>query len=284
MSLLLWLVLAVCLAVCLAYAGLLLHQLANDGRLDVIVARTRLLRAPFARGRMARLLVRRIVWDVVAAGVLDLNRRILWLPDSVEALVAPADLRTLGPAVAKVRRRILQRLDALATAGPCRFHARPVVSLVDDPSCRSGRPTLRLAFGESTDQLVSPGDAAGAASWTQDAATPQRAYLRLVRPAGTPMRLRAGQLFRIGRLPSCELVIEQPSVSRCHAVVYERDGGWYVRDEGSTNGTFVNLAPVTGPARLRNADEIRIGATATLRFELLPPQAPRWHRRALHDS
>jgi hypothetical protein len=283
MSLLLWSVLAVYFAVCLAYAGLLLHQLANGGRLDLIVARTRLLRAPFARRRMARLLVRRIVWDVVAAGVVDLNRRMLWLPDSVEALVAPADLRILAPAVAKVRRRILRRLDALATAGPCRFHARLVVSLVDDPSCRSGRPTLRLAFGESTEQLVSPGDAAGVASWTQDAVTPQRAYLRLVRPAGAPMRLRAGQLFRIGRLPSCELVIEQPSVSRCHAVVYERDGGWYVRDEGSTNGTFVNLAPVTGPVRLRNADEIRIGATATLRFELLP-QAPRWHRRALHDS
>jgi pSer/pThr/pTyr-binding forkhead associated (FHA) protein len=120
--------------------------------------------------------------------------------------------------------------------------------------------------------------------WTQDAAPPQRAYLRLTRQAETPVRLRAGQLFWIGRLPSCELVVEQPGVSRCHAVVYKRNSGWYVRDAGSTNGTFVNLVPVTGAVRLRYADDIRIGATVTLRFELLPPQASTWHRWMLQDS
>jgi hypothetical protein len=155
-----------------------------------------------------------------------------------------------------------------------------VVLLTADPTRRPGRATVRLAFDESTDRVAMPDGDVRPGPWAQSGTTTARAYLRLVRPAGAPMRLRAGRPFRIGRLADCELAIEQPSVSRYHALVYERNGGWYVRDEGSTNGTFVNLAPVRGPVRLRNADELRLGATVTLRFELLPPP----HVRAVAPS
>jgi hypothetical protein len=51
-----------------------------------------------------------------------------------------------------------------------------------------------------------------------------------------------------------------------HARIELRDGGVWVEDLGSTNGTFVNGAKVTRKRRLRAGDALRIGQTE-LRFE-----------------
>ena len=48
------------------------------------------------------------------------------------------------------------------------------------------------------------------------------------------------------------------TVSRNHAVLVERDGGFYVEDEGSLNGTFVNRRRIDS-VRLENGDELQIG-------------------------
>jgi ATP/maltotriose-dependent transcriptional regulator MalT len=46
-----------------------------------------------------------------------------------------------------------------------------------------------------------------------------------------------------------------------HAVMERYPAGWAVRDVGSSNGTFLNGERVTGEHRLRDRDEIRVGAT-----------------------
>jgi hypothetical protein len=48
--------------------------------------------------------------------------------------------------------------------------------------------------------------------------------------------------INVGRMPDCELVVEEPSVSKHHAVVRwdAAQGGCSVQDLGSSNGTFVN--------------------------------------------
>jgi hypothetical protein len=55
------------------------------------------------------------------------------------------------------------------------------------------------------------------------------------------------------------------TVSRRHAVIAAADGGFVIRDQGSSNGTFVNGARVTD-APLRAGDEVSIGGTR-FRFE-----------------
>ena len=45
----------------------------------------------------------------------------------------------------------------------------------------------------------------------------------------------------IGRAPSCQLVVLFQGVSRQHAVLYERNGRFYLKDS-STNGTYVQRA------------------------------------------
>ena len=48
------------------------------------------------------------------------------------------------------------------------------------------------------------------------------------------------------------------TVSRRHAVLVERDSRWFVEDQGSLNGTFVNRRRVES-AELSDGDEIQIG-------------------------
>lgn len=64
----------------------------------------------------------------------------------------------------------------------------------------------------------------------------------------------------VGREVSCDIRINDPSVSRHHAEVMRTDRGWAIRDTGSTNGTSVNDAPVS-QSRIYNGDRIRLGNT-----------------------
>jgi pSer/pThr/pTyr-binding forkhead associated (FHA) protein len=77
----------------------------------------------------------------------------------------------------------------------------------------------------------------------------------------------AGQSFSlldgpaaIGRDPTAQISFpSDPTVSRRHATIIWDGAAWVLRDEGSTNGTFVNGARVSEQA-LRLGDQIRVGA------------------------
>lgn len=62
----------------------------------------------------------------------------------------------------------------------------------------------------------------------------------------------------VGRHAGCDLVMDNPTVSRRHARLKFRDGKWIVHDLQSKNGTFVNGAPV-GRCELRPGDELCLG-------------------------
>jgi hypothetical protein len=75
---------------------------------------------------------------------------------------------------------------------------------------------------------------------------------------------RAGETFHpsgettIGRSPDCGIFLDDVTVSRKHAVLVERNGGFFVEDQGSLNGTFVNRKRVES-AQLEDGDELQIG-------------------------
>lgn len=63
----------------------------------------------------------------------------------------------------------------------------------------------------------------------------------------------------IGRLPSCDLVVGEDSVSRRHAMLVRHEDRVIVTDLGSTNGTFLNGRWIT-QAEVRPGDRLRLGA------------------------
>jgi len=62
----------------------------------------------------------------------------------------------------------------------------------------------------------------------------------------------------IGRSPDCGVFLDDVTVSRRHAVLVRRNGRWYIEDQGSLNGTFVNRRRVES-AELEDGDELQIG-------------------------
>jgi diguanylate cyclase (GGDEF)-like protein len=66
---------------------------------------------------------------------------------------------------------------------------------------------------------------------------------------------------QIGRGDQSALVINSDLVSRHHATVVRADARHLLRDENSTNGTFVNDQRVTGSVALSDGYQIKIGRT-----------------------
>lgn len=69
----------------------------------------------------------------------------------------------------------------------------------------------------------------------------------------------------VGRMPGCDVVLDDPNVSRRHAEFRREDGHIIVSDLGSTNGTLVNGEKMS-ERRLVDGDRITLGRT-TIRFE-----------------
>jgi hypothetical protein len=67
-----------------------------------------------------------------------------------------------------------------------------------------------------------------------------------------------GAQFTIGRSTSNMLRLSAPDVSRQHAVLYSSQGRWFLQDQNSTTGTYLNGRRVQASI-LSNGDVIRIG-------------------------
>lgn len=54
-----------------------------------------------------------------------------------------------------------------------------------------------------------------------------------------------GDVIRIGRAPSKDIVIDDPTVSAQHASLTKSPSGYRLKDVGSTNGTQINGISIT---------------------------------------
>jgi FHA domain len=77
---------------------------------------------------------------------------------------------------------------------------------------------------------------------------------------GTTLSLGQAPVL-IGRAPESTLVLDDDYASARHARIFPQDGGWFVEDLGSTNGTFAGSARVTEPTRLEAGVPVRVGRT-----------------------
>jgi hypothetical protein len=66
----------------------------------------------------------------------------------------------------------------------------------------------------------------------------------------------------LGRRPDNDLVVDEASVSRRHALILETSGGFVLRDLNTMNGTFVNRGKMgDDEKKLEHGDRIRLAAS-----------------------
>ena len=81
---------------------------------------------------------------------------------------------------------------------------------------------------------------------------------------GTVTLLGAGVLS-IGRSMMSNIVIDQPGISREHASIRGDAVGFWIADNGSRNGTYLNGKKLgTEPVMLREGDKIELGGMGFL--------------------
>ena len=76
-------------------------------------------------------------------------------------------------------------------------------------------------------------------------------------PSGSTIAL--GPINSIGRNVNNTIFVEDDFVSANHAMLTFRGRSWFIEDQGSTNGTYVNGHRIDRPVALSFGDELTIG-------------------------
>ena len=76
-------------------------------------------------------------------------------------------------------------------------------------------------------------------------------------PVGTTISL--GPINSIGRNVNNTIYVEDDFVSTNHAMLTFRGRSWFIEDQGSTNGTYVNGHRIDRPVALSFGDELTVG-------------------------
>ena len=67
-----------------------------------------------------------------------------------------------------------------------------------------------------------------------------------------------GERLTIGRRPDSDVFLDDVTVSRDHALLVTRQGGYFLDDLGSLNGTYINRRRIDSH-KLADGDELQIG-------------------------
>lgn len=124
----------------------------------------------------------------------------------------------------------------------------------DGIMCRNshGLGTDTVRFSLNPKSVASP----GASFFAEPLKNDSHLLFRLAKKRGG--NATDGDSFYIGRSNENDLVIVDSVISKMHAVIFCRDGLYYISDMGSTNGTTVDDFPVASGKTLQIKDSSRI--------------------------
>ena len=88
------------------------------------------------------------------------------------------------------------------------------------------------------------------------------------------VEIRPGQRVTIGRTPGNTLVVPDRKCSRVHCEVFCGNGTWYVRDNQSRNGVFVEGAKIDGDTVVQIGQMISVGDFTIQMTAFHPEQTP----------
>ena len=86
--------------------------------------------------------------------------------------------------------------------------------------------------------------------------------LFVIDDAAQPHKIYKQIEITIGRDPTCDFTIADETVSAQHASLKYHHHQWWVEDQNSTNGTYLNNEALTTPTVIVTGDELRCGQKA----------------------
>jgi hypothetical protein len=202
----------------------------------------------------------------------------VWVPNHYVFGLSPPDTERFSDTQKALRRELESVVADGARERGWGLVGPPEVEFEEDEGLKQGRFTCEASLVEGPNGWAPPvepaaapaagsaptaGNAAGATgvAAAPDGAASGPASLTLLR-GGTAAQRFTLQKERtvVGRLPECDVVVDDPGASRHHAEIRRVGGSYVVSDLGSTNGTLVNDAAV-GEQALADGDRITIGNT-----------------------
>jgi hypothetical protein len=127
-------------------------------------------------------------------------------------------------------------------------------------------PDLDLV-GSSTDVLLAVDP--HATSVASDELLPDTQIEWLLKSDRNPF----GALITVGRAANNDIIVDQATISKVHAIFTKTAGGWFVADSNSSNGTFVDgvRLPASEKRALDDGAEVRLGRE--IRARLVQPES-----------
>ena len=146
----------------------------------------------------------------------------------------------------------------------------PEVEFAEDEGLKQGRFTCEASLVEGPSGWAPPVEpaapapaqvvAAGSPPPPAGAAPGGTATLTMTQNGAAKTIAIRKERTIVGRLPECDVVVDDPGASRHHAEIRRVGPAFVLSDLGSTNGTLVNDHPV-GEQALADGDRITIGNT-----------------------
>lgn len=186
----------------------------------------------------------------------------VFAPNSYEVALSSRDYEAFDQYRASLERELSSYLQDRARDGGLTLISRPQVKIVSGERVRPGAIQVRSWL-----QDIEAVESENRVEFTQPIEIPRQRPTR--EPQTATLTVVAGkqhgeryqlppERVRLGRGLDNQIVLDDSRISRHHAEIYVRGNEWYLRDLGSTNGTYVNGYGVRERA-LESGDRVSLG-------------------------
>jgi hypothetical protein len=190
----------------------------------------------------------------------------VYVPNQYVIFLSPEDREQFQSYEVALKKELSDYLLERARGEGLALVTRPQIEFKTDERLALGEFGIQAQLlGEPEgDKEPPPADYGHTMVYTPDRATPPpKDFMSEPRGRGYIVidgkkNMLAGERMAIGRSRDCELIVDDPNVSRRHAEVRKTIEGWMVVDLGSTNGVKVNGKRVKEEV-LRPGDKITLG-------------------------
>lgn len=186
-------------------------------------------------------------------------------PDLYEAHLHPDNAGHFGEARGRLEVELASYLEEQAASQKLRFAAAPVVKIRSSAAVRPGEVAAYSRFAEVLrDSTVENVSGQTQAISLEEVRRLARTAARLSVETAGPHKGKSFALahspFRVGRSPDNDAQVEDLRLSRNHAEFrFDDHGNFWIKDLGSTNGTFVNEQRIDQEQPLGRRDRISLG-------------------------